>query len=81
MILTTDQLESLKQIKKHPWYKVLELIEETASNNLWNLLLEADLTKEENLKIVKDNQLYIKARRDFLQNIEKHLKEIYTPSL
>jgi len=35
-----------------------------------------DLENVENIAIIKKNQLYSKARKDFLWNIDAHLSEI-----
>lgn len=80
MKLSKDQKEELRALKNHPWFKILELIEKEAKNDLWELLLKADLTKEDQLEVLKKNQLYMKAREDFLQNIDRHLQESYSPT-
>ena len=80
MKLDKDQKEDLKSLKNHPWFKVLELIEKQAKNDLWELLLKADLTKDDQLEVLKKNQLYMKAREDFLQNIDRHIQESYSPT-
>lgn len=80
MKLNSDQKEELRALKNHSWFKILELIEKEAKNDLWELLLKADLTKEDQLEVLKKNQLYMKAREDFLQNIDRHLQESYSPS-
>jgi hypothetical protein len=82
MQLTKDQKEYLQSLKVHPWFKVLEMIEQDALSELWKyVLLNSDLSNEEHLKVLKTNQIYCKARKDFLQNIENHLTEIYSPDL
>jgi hypothetical protein len=58
---------------------VLKLIEEEARNNLWQKILEIDLSNPDNLKTLEENQVYVKARADFLHNIKKHTAEIYNP--
>ena len=81
MKLTKDEIESLKSFKNHPWYKILEKIENKASIDLWNLLLSWDLTDEKILDVIKKNQVYHKARKDFFENVESHIKEIYNPNI
>lgn len=79
MQLTKDEKESLKAIKNHPWYKVLEKIHEEAMTNLWiRLLTKSDLEKPEDIAIIQKNKIYIQARSDFFRDTEKHLREIYS---
>lgn len=81
MKLNKEQKLQLQELKNHPWYKILEMIEKEATGNLWELLLTANLEDEKNLEIIKKNQQYMKARRDFFHNIETHIKEIYSPEI
>jgi len=81
MKLTKDQKRSLEQLKNHEGYKVLELIEKEAREDLWAFLLTSDLNNKEDLEIIQKNQLYVKARKDFLENINTHVQEIYTPEV
>lgn len=79
MKLSKDNIEALKSLVKHPGFAVVEQLEEQARIKLWQWILDVDLTDEKNLKIIKENQVYTKARADFLQNIKKHTAEIYNP--
>lgn len=81
MELTKQDIEYLKALKDHPWYKVLERLENEATINLWKLLLSWNLEDQANLDIIKRNQIYHTARKDFFKNIEKHIREIYTPDI
>jgi len=74
--LTAQDREDLKLLKNHPWFRVLEKIEVDASISLGNALQTMDLENVENIAIIKKNQLYSKARKDFLWNIDAHLSEI-----
>jgi hypothetical protein len=40
-------------------------------------MLNVDLSNETHLKILKENQIYSKARKDFIVNIEKQNLEVY----
>ena len=40
-----------------------------------------DLSKDENIKDLQNQQLYARARSDFLLNIESHLKTMTVPDL
>ena len=47
----------------------------------WNSAEATDLTDTNDLEIIKKNQLYMKAREDFVQNVNKHIQETYTPNI
>lgn len=79
MKLSQEEKDFLISLKQHPWYKVIHKIEEDAKNELWKKLLEADLSNQEDIKIIQKNQIYQQARDDFFKNIDKHTREIYTP--
>lgn len=79
MKLSKDNIEALKSLVKHPGFAVVEQLEKDARIQLWQWILDVDLTDEKNLRIIKENQTYTKARSDFLQNIKKHTAEIYNP--
>jgi len=81
MKLTDKQKEDLTWLTKHPWFKVLELIEEEQKIKLGNKILDVDLDDDKNKDFIKKQQIYIKARRDFLSNVSKHLKETYIPTI
>ena len=81
MKLTENEIESLISIKKHPWYQVLLKIEEDARKKVWDYILQADLNDKKQLEIIKENQIYVKARRDFIENVDKYTAEIYEPKL
>ncbi len=72
MKLTPQQLNDLKALWDMPWFKVLLAIEEEERIKLGNLMLEANLEDEKKRKIVSDNQIYIKARKDFLNTYKNY---------
>ena len=76
MILTEEEKRELKQLQNHPWFKVLQKIEKEASSILFERLATFNLENEENLKEIKKRQIYQKARKDFLFDVESHLYEI-----
>ena len=78
MQLSKDQIDQLKQLTKMPWWKIIKEIEDEVTNTLWRELLRSKLT-DKDIEIIKRNQIYMEARQDFIFNIEKHLKEVYTP--
>ena len=79
MTLNKDQKEQLKSLTEHPGFKVWELIEEDARNRLWQRILSADLSNENELKLIQENQIYVKARQDFFVNIKTSTASIYNP--
>jgi len=81
MELTKDQITALKGMKQHPWYKVLELLQEDITNRLWKTLLSVDLKDEKTIKILEENQIYVQAMRTFLKETDKFVQEVYSPDL
>jgi len=81
MELTKEEKDALIWLTKHPWFRVLEKIEEVARNKLWQLLLESNLKDPKVIDILEENKLYAQARKDFLLNAKKHTQEIYTPNI
>jgi len=79
MILTKEQKEDLKQLKKMPWFKVLELIEKEANDELFWRLATFDIDDEKDRNTIKQWQIYQRARTDFFNNTESYLREIYEP--
>lgn len=78
MKLTTEQVELLKWLTNHPWFTLIEQIEEEASNKLGQSILNADLWNDKHIEKLRENQIYAKARKDFLVNIKKHTMDTYT---
>jgi len=77
MKLTQEQKESLKQLKNMPWWKVLLEIEKEANDELYRRLATFDIDNEKDRTTIKIWQQYSKAREDFFQNTEKHIREVY----
>jgi len=80
-MLTKDNKEALKSLVKHPWWAVVEMLEEEARIELGNKLIRADLLDPEQISILRDNQTYVKARIDFMKMIQDNLGEVYTPEV
>ena len=53
MNLTQDQKADLKSLKNHPWYKILELVEKEASDELFKRLATFDLDNEKDVEVMK----------------------------
>ena len=71
MKLTKQELNYLKEMRETQWFKILEKIEEEERRKLWELLLTADLSDENQMKIIRENQIYAKARKDFIKWVVK----------
>lgn len=81
MKLTQDQIDTLKSFKKHPWYQVLMMLEEDARHRMWDYIINADLDDAKQIELIKTNQIYAKARKDFLMNLDEATAEIYSPNI
>lgn len=84
MNLTKDDKEALKSILNHPWFKVIEKLEEEARINLWvtaSTLMTSDKTIEEIKPELERLRIYLQARTDFIANIKANSSEIYIPNL
>ncbi len=79
--MNKDQLESLKSLLKHPGWAVVEELEERERARLSEKLWTANLDDPQELAIVRSNQIYIKARKDFILNVKANTGEIYTPDI
>ena len=71
MKLTKEELNQLKEMRETQWFKILERIEKEERQKLWEMLLTADLNDENQMKIIRENQIYVKARQDFLRWVTK----------
>lgn len=71
MKLTKQELNYLKEMRETQWFKILEKIEEEERRKLWEMLLTADLSDENQMKIIRENQIYAKARKDFIKWVVK----------
>jgi len=81
MKLTKDQIQALKSLKNHPGYQVLIMIEEDARHRMWDYIINANLEDKDQLEVIKANQIYCKARQDFLNNLDNATAEIYSPNI
>ena len=80
-MLTKDQKDLIKWLTNHPGWIIVKNLEEEAMNKLWKAMLSSDLWNETHLNILRENQIYVKARKDFLQNIENNTLEVYENEL
>lgn len=77
MKLSQDQKDALKQLKKTEWWKVLLEIEKEANDELYSRLSTFDVDNEKDRLVIKKWQEYSRARNDFFQNTEKHIRDIF----
>lgn len=77
MKLTEEQKQELKQLKNMPGWKVLLEIEKEANDELYRRLATFDIDNEQDRTTIKIWQQYSRARNDFFQNTEKHIREVY----
>jgi len=75
--MTQEQKELIQSLVKHPWWTIIKNIEQGSMNKLGQTMLQVDLSNEAHLKTLRENQIYVKARKDFMENIEKQTMEIY----
>lgn len=77
MQLNKEQKADLEQLKKMPWFAVLKLIEKEANNELFERLATFDIDNEQSRETIKKYQIYQRARNDFFNNIDTHLREVF----
>lgn len=77
MKLTEEQKAELKQLKNMPGWKVLLEIEKEANDELYRRLATFNIDNEQDRTTIKIWQQYSRARNDFFQNTEKHIREVY----
>lgn len=77
MKLTPEQKETLKSLTKHPWFAILEKLEEEALNNLGRQMFKLNLEDEKQKELFKNFKIYAEARQDFLDWIKKQTLEVY----
>lgn len=84
MKLTKEDKEHLQSLIKHPWFRIVEAMEEEARVNLWvtaSDLMCSNKPMEDIIKEVEKLKIYHQARQDFLNNIKASSKEIFAPNI
>ena len=76
MKLTKDDKEALKSLAKHPGWAVLRKIEEENRILLTNQFLSVDLEEPKNRLMLREHQIYCKARSDFMLLCETNVSEV-----
>jgi len=80
-MLSKDEKEKIKSLTQHPWWEVAKKISEQDLINLGKLIWDSDLDDDNVKKIIKENQTYVKARKDFIESIESNNVDFYVPKL
>jgi len=81
MELTQQEKDTLKAFKLSEAYKILKKIEQEQFSLLGQVLLRGDLTDPKFLEEMKTQKVYVKARKEFLENVNKHCKGIFAPKI
>mgnify|MGYP005614662601 FL=1 len=82
MKLNEDQKNILREGKKTEFYKIMKMINDDALVNFSLMLAKVDVRTEVWIKMVEDSQIYVKARQDFLTDIERHTAgQVYSQSI
>ena len=76
-MLNKDQKELLKWLIKHPAWQLVKDLETEALNELWRNLLSVDVNNEEQLKLIRDKQIYATARKEFIKSIESQTMDVF----
>ena len=77
MNLTQQEKEILQSLLDHPWFAIVQKLEEEAQNKLGKQFLNLDWNDPKKIEILKMNQIYTKARQDFFQNLKKWAIQVY----
>lgn len=82
MKLTEDQKNILREGKKTEFYKIMKMINDDALVNFSLMLATVNPRTEDGIKMIEDSQIYVKARKDFLTDIERHTAgQVYSQSI
>lgn len=76
-MLDKDQKNLLQWLIKHPAWQLVKDLELEALNELWRNLLSVNVNDEEQLKLIRDKQIYATARKEFIKSIENQTIDIY----
>lgn len=77
MNLTQQEKEILSSLLDHPWFAIVQKLEEDAQNKLGKRFLNLNWEDPKEMEILKINQIYTKARQDFFQNLRKGAQQVY----
>lgn len=78
--ITKEEKELLKSWKSHPGYQIYKkLVDDKLSRLTEKLMGDVDLDNPAHLKVLRDNQIYMRALKDALQIVETNTNEVFVP--
>lgn len=82
MKLTENEKNILREGKKTEFYQLMKKINDDALVNFSIMLASVNPRTEDWIKMIEDSQIYVKARKDFLTDIERHTAgQVYSQSI
>jgi hypothetical protein len=82
LTLSKEQKESLVAMRNTQGFQVMRLIEqEHLKDFALNFAETFDIKNPDHLKRLEIDQLYIRARTDFMNNAESNMSESYAPDI
>lgn len=75
-MLNKDEKESLKSLANHPGWQVLKRIEEKNRIELTEQFLSADIDNDTVRTSLREQQIYCKARKDFILLCESNVSDV-----
>lgn len=78
--ITKEEKELLKSWRTHPGYQVYQkLVDEKLARLTEKLMGDVDLENPAHLKVLRDNQIYMRALKDSLKIVDTNTNEVYVP--
>lgn len=78
--ITKEEKELLKSWRSHPGYQVYQkLVDEKLARLTETLMRDVDLENPSHLKVLRDNQIYMRALKDSLKIVDTNTNEVYVP--
>ena len=78
--ITKEEKELLKSWKSHPGYQVYQkLVDDKLARITETLMRDVDLENTSHLKVLRDNQIYMRALKDSLKIVDTNTNEVYVP--
>lgn len=74
--MNDKEKDILKSLTEHPWFKLLEKLEEEALNQLWRDMFSLDISKPEEVQRMRELQIKAVARQEFFQDIISHTHKV-----
>jgi len=78
--ITKEEKELLKSWRYHPGYQVYQkLVDDKLARLTEKLMGDVDLENPSHLKVLRDNQIYMRALKDSLKIVDTNTNEVYVP--